>query len=40
MRDYIVNLDELDKKWLKKAAKIKSKDFKKHAKLILSKAGV
>jgi hypothetical protein len=40
MRDYIINLDELDKKWLKKAAKIKSKDFKKHAKLILSKAGV
>ena len=34
MKDYVTNLEKLDKKWLKKASKTSSKEFKKHSNLI------
>lgn len=37
LKDYPQNMKELDKKWLSKSSKMKSRDFKKHGKLILEK---
>lgn len=34
MKDYVTNLEKLDKKWLKKASKTSSKEFKKHSNLV------
>tara|TARA_B110000483_G_C18123719_1_gene514763 strand:+ start:157 stop:1446 length:1290 start_codon:yes stop_codon:yes gene_type:complete len=34
MKDYVANLEKLDKKWLKKASKTSTKEFKKHSNLI------
>ena len=34
MKDYVTNLEKLDKKWLKKASKTSTKEFKKHSNLI------
>ena len=40
MKDYVTNLRDLDTVWLKKSSKLKSKDFKKHANLIIDKIGI
>ena len=40
MKDYINNLKKLDKAWLKKSSKLKTKEFKKHSNLVLDKIGV
>ena len=40
MKDYVTNLMDLDTTWLKKSSKLKSKDFKKHANLIIDKIGI
>lgn len=34
MKDYVTNLEKLDKNWLKKASKSSAKEFKKHSNLI------
>ena len=34
MKDYVSNIDTFDKKWLKQASKMSSKDFKKHVNYI------
>ena len=34
MKDYVANLEKLNKKWLKKASKTSTKEFKKHSNLI------
>ena len=34
MKDYVTNLEKLDKKWLKKASKTSSKEFKRHSNLV------
>lgn len=34
MKDYVANLEKLDKKWLKKASKTSTKEFNKHSNLI------
>ena len=40
MKDYVNNLKTLDKAWLKKSSKLKTKEFKKHSNLVLDKIGV
>lgn len=40
MKDYVNNLKKLDKVWLKKSSKLKTKEFKKHSNLVLDKIGV
>ena len=34
MKDYVSNLESLDKKWLKKSSKTSSKEFTKHMNLV------
>jgi len=34
MKDYVTNLETLDRKWLKKASNFSSKEFKKHSNII------
>ena len=40
LKDYVENLRSLDKKWLSKASRIKSKDFKKHSNIIKKNIGI
>ena len=40
LKDYVNNLKTLDKAWLKKSSKLKTKEFKKHSNLVLDKIGV
>ena len=40
LKDYSDNLNSFDKKWLSKASKMKSKDFKKHSAIIKDNIGI